>query len=320
MTRLFLTNFEYVALRLVRRFLLPSQLRRLGRLLPYYKENVSETDPESMLRLYRSWLGRNGYSAKGRRIVELGSGLTNAAGYALASEGAAQVWCVEPYAALDPELDETLLARLALAKGTSGAEIAAKVTRCASLKEVGLGGVDLILSHSVLEHVREFEVLCEAMRSVLACDGRMLHIVDYRDHFFKYPLHFLQFSSQTWDRFLDPGDLPRWRLGDHLRELRRQGFGVDVIHRDVAKTDDIELVRDSVSSDFDPSDADFWVLRAALYCSPVGQRCPPPADRGGRATGVHPTWTGAWLAPPGPESTGQPIMSTHHDVPDNKAI
>ena len=35
----------------------------------------------------------------------------------------------------------------------------------------------------------------------------MLHVVDYRDHFFKYPLHFLQFSQNTWRRFLNPGRL-----------------------------------------------------------------------------------------------------------------
>lgn len=281
MTPLLLTNVEYVALRLVRRFLLPRSLHRLGRLLPYYKANVAETDPESVLRLYRSWLQRIGHSLQGKRVVELGSGSTNAAGYALASDGAAQVWCVEPYAALDPELDKALLARLVIAKGQAGAEIAAKVTRCASLEEVGPGKADLILSHSVLEHVQEFAVLCETMRSVLARDGNMLHVVDYRDHFFKYPLHFLQFSTRTWQRFLDPGDLPRWRLGDHLRGLRGEGFVVKVIERDIAKSDDVELVRDSVSIDFDPSDADLWVLRAVLSCVPAGSLHPLSPDEGG---------------------------------------
>jgi hypothetical protein len=60
----------------------------------------------------------------------------------------------------------------------------------------------------------------------------MIHIVDYRDHFFKYPFHFLQFSSPVWYRYLDPGDLCRARIGDHLRAFEAHGFRTAVLAKE----------------------------------------------------------------------------------------
>jgi hypothetical protein len=59
----------------------------------------------------------------------------------------------------------------------------------------------------------------------------MLHQVDYRDHFFKYPYAFLTFSDRAWARWLDPGDLPRWRIGDHLAAFDMAGFETEVLSR-----------------------------------------------------------------------------------------
>ena len=75
--------------------------------------------------------------------------------------------------------------------------------------------MDVVLSNSVLEHVQDLPALFAELARILAPGGVMLHRVDYRDHFFKYPFHFLLYPRWVWNWFLNPGDLPRWRYDDH---------------------------------------------------------------------------------------------------------
>ena len=272
MAALLISNVEYVVLRLVRRFLFPRALQRLGiclPYLPYYRMNLSETQPEHTCRIYVDWLATTGWSVTGRRVVEVGSGGTNGAGYALACAGAAHVWCVEPYIAFEPSKDMLLLAQLARLHKQDPARMAAAVTRCPSFDSVPTGSADIILSHSVLEHVSDLAALFSQMGTALAMGGVMLHVVDYRDHFFKYPLHFLQFSAESWRKFLDPGDLPRWRLSDHRLALERAGFALRVLHQE-ENTVEFERMRAHISSDFDLEDPSLGVLHAVLYCERKG--------------------------------------------------
>ncbi len=159
MAPLLLTHLESVALRLIRRFLLPKEMHRIGRYLPYYRMNLSETLPDHTCRLYAHWLAQAGCSLKGRGVVEIGSGATNGAGYALVCAGAERIWCVEPYVTFDSERDAALLAQLASLHGRDSSDIAAAVNRCTSVSEVGAERPDLILSHSVLEHVNNKDAI-----------------------------------------------------------------------------------------------------------------------------------------------------------------
>jgi hypothetical protein len=97
----------------------------------------------------------------------------------------------------------------------------------------------------------------------------MLHAVDYRDHFFKYPFHFLLFSRRFWDRWLDPGNLPRWRLGDHLRLLQAGGFRTEVLDFE-ALPSEFAKVASAVHPDFDRSDPNLAVARATLLVTRDG--------------------------------------------------
>ena len=265
MSKLFLSNLEYVTLRLVRRFLFPTDLQRVGRYLPFYRTNLTEVQPEAVCELYRAWLAQSSRSVEAKRIVEVGSGSTNGAGYALVCTGASQVWCVEPYVDFDPELDVMLLTKITSEKHRDPEPVAAAVCRCASIASVGSGQADLIVSHSVLEHLHQPAVAFSQMKSCLSKGGAMLHVVDYRDHFFKYPLHFLQFSRKTWRRFLDPGDLPRWRLADHVTALEQSGFRVQVLHREEDPRA-FDRIRTRISADFDAADPSIGVLHAVLLC------------------------------------------------------
>jgi len=269
MAPLLISNVEYVALRLVRRFVFPERLQGIGRYLPFYRTNLAETEPDHICRLYVDWLARACRSVSGKRVAEVGSGATNAVGYALVCAGAVRVWCVEPYVAFDRKTDGVLLQQLSRLHNRDPEKIAAAVTRSDSFASIGIGNADIIFSHSVLEHVSNLATFFSESSTALANEGVMLHIVDYRDHFFKYPLHFLQFSTRTWQKYLDPGDLPRWRLRHHRAALERAGFDVRVLHQDEDPSE-FARIRSHIAADFDLEDPSLGVLSAVLYCAREG--------------------------------------------------
>src|SRR5262249_20759888 len=131
-----LSNLEYVSLRLVRRFLFPADLQRIGRYLPFYRTNLTEVRPDHVCQLYRDALAQVDCTVDAKHIVEVGSGSTNAAGYALVCAGATHVWCVEPYVAFDADLDARMLVRLAEQHNRQPDAIRRAVQRCASFADV----------------------------------------------------------------------------------------------------------------------------------------------------------------------------------------
>jgi SAM-dependent methyltransferase len=223
------SNLEYVGLRLIRRFVFRGPgLDRLAWALPYFKANQATLDPGPIVDAYQDLLAQAGVDPAGKRVVELGCGATNATGYEWTARLGGQWIGVEPFALFDEALDHELLNRVRLRRPGAGDF---ETRRVKDLADVPDGWAELIVSNSVLEHVADPDQLFRQCRRVLAPGGVILHQVDYRDHFFKYPFHFLQFSRQTWDNWLNPGDLPRWRLDDHLTGLARAGFAAQVLKR-----------------------------------------------------------------------------------------
>lgn len=241
-----LQRTEYVALRLVRRFVFSERMaNRLARWLPYYASSVNEAQPLRIVDEYVSSLASAGVTFAGRRVLEVGAGRTNAVGYGLLAAGASAVTLLEPYVAFDAARDAALRASVP----AFAAAKAPTIHRVASFTEIAAASVDILLSNSVLEHVRDLRTFLANCRRVLAPDGLMLHVVDYRDHFFKYPYAFLMFRETTWKRWLDPGDLPRWRLPDHLREFDAAGFSTDVLARESA-AEEFARVRNRLADRF----------------------------------------------------------------------
>ena len=88
MLPLFISNIEYVTLRLLRRFVFPKDMHRWGRYVPFYRTNLGESQPDQVCRPYIDWLAAERRSVVGKRVIEVGSGATNAVGYALICAGA----------------------------------------------------------------------------------------------------------------------------------------------------------------------------------------------------------------------------------------
>jgi SAM-dependent methyltransferase len=248
----FLYDLPYLLPRIIRRKCLPMAIpRALSAWLPGFRANAGTRSSARVLELYDKWLApRLGAEwLKGRRILEVGIGATNSSAYEATARGATLAVAFEPFVGLDEKLDAELLAECAQRHGLETNVIAAKVQRTTSLDLVADDRIDLVLSNSVLEHVSDMDALTRDLQRVLAPGGSMLHLVDYRDHFFRYPYHHLLWSDAVWNRWLNPGDLPRWRIRDHVECFERHGFQVEIL-RAAPVAAEFEKVRNRIHPRF----------------------------------------------------------------------
>jgi SAM-dependent methyltransferase len=216
---------EYVFLRLLRRFLFSdASLVRFGQFIPYYRPNANQSAADSIVDLYAGAIVRSGLPLiDNRSILEIGAGATNSVGYALLRRQLAgpkgRIYLFEPHAELDPRVDVRLRKHF-------GSNDLARVERILTLAELPHHSIDLVLSHSVLEHVSDMDALLASLDRVLSPAGSMIHAVDYRDHFFKYPYHFLLFQAGTWERWLNP-----WRSSALAAQRSPSGIlGTRLLH------------------------------------------------------------------------------------------
>lgn len=101
-------------------------------------------------------------------------------------------------------------------------------------EETGLpdNSVDLILSVSVFEHLRNPEAVITECSRILKPGGWMINGVDLRDHYFKYPFEMLKYPSKFWG-FLTTsskgsGFQNRWRISHWEKALTKHQFSTQV--------------------------------------------------------------------------------------------
>ena len=247
-----LRDLPYLLPRIIRRKCLPTTIpRALSAWLPGFRSNAGTLSCARVLSLYEQYLApRLGAGwPQGRRLLEVGIGATNSSAYEASALGAASAVALEPYVPLDPALDDAMLTECAQRHSLAEKAVAGKVRRITTLDAEADASIDLVLSNSVLEHVTDMETLTWDLCRVLAPGGVMLHLVDYRDHFFRYPYHHLLWSEAVWNRWLNPGDLPRWRIRDHVECFQRHGLQVEIL-RATALAAEFEKVRRRIHPHF----------------------------------------------------------------------
>lgn len=103
------------------------------------------------------------------------------------------------------------------------------------LRNIPSHSIDIILSISVFEHIRDVENSFREMRRVLKEGGVMYHSIDMRDHYnFNEPFKFLKYSDFTWDNFLTKEGYSytnRLRVDDFENLLMRYGFEIININK-----------------------------------------------------------------------------------------
>lgn len=224
-----LSNFEYIPLRFIRKFILRGRILTLARrAMPYYAPSQNELDPAPVIAKYMEYCEAAAIATTSKNILEIGTGATNSTGYEMTARVQCRYWGYEPFEKFNAKLDCAMFNRV---KARHPNAEKGKVVRTITLDSVPGNSIDVIFSNSVLEHVTKPDELTAGLKRILKPGGCMVHAVDYRDHFFKYPFHFLQFSKKTWDRWLNPGDLPRQRISDHIELFRKNDFKVEVLRK-----------------------------------------------------------------------------------------
>jgi len=262
------SNIHYIVLRVLRRFVFRGRLLSVfERNLPYYRTNFNEISPSTVAEKYSKYCSVVDMSPRGKNVLEIGIGVTNSCGYEIVAQGARRCWGYEPFEKFNAERDRARLDDAVQRHVRDYDFFRHRFTRIDTLADLEEGSIELVLSHNVLEHVTALSELVDELERLLTRDGCMIHIVDYRDHFFEYPYHFLQFSDKTWNRFLNPGHLPRYRLDDHVEAFRSKGFSVEILE---TSTDNGEFakVRERISQKFkEYSERSLAVTTAVLAVS-----------------------------------------------------
>jgi len=262
-----LTEFEYIFLRLIRKFLIKdSILIKVGKWIPYYITNQNQKTSSPIVDKYEESLGYLNTQLTAKSILEIGIGATNSTGYEITARNKnVRYWGYEPFVEYNSRLDNRIYKKDISMRLTNAYDSMKNVTRISTLKNIENNTIDIILSNSVLEHVVNMDTLLVDLKRVLKEDGCMIHIVDYRDHFFKYPFHFLKYSKSVWDRYLNPGDLPRWRVCQHMRLFNKHGFSAEIIHRELSE-DQYLKVEKHLDSEFKKIDRQSnFTTSATLY-------------------------------------------------------
>ncbi len=239
---------DYAILRLIRRWLPPPAMRFLMRRRWLVQPGMETRDPATAIARYERLLGAYRSGWEGATVFILGYGGFLHVGVELLRRGAAHVILYDPYAPLDHARNVALLPHYARYLSRRGDEILPNPTHITLLEGplpalVAVGRVpalDIVLSSSVYEHIaaEEITALTRALAASTAPTGIHLHIVDLRDHFFKYPFQMLTFSESTWRRWFNPpSNLNRWRLHDY-RDLFERTFAevhLLILERDVER-------------------------------------------------------------------------------------
>lgn len=239
-------NWNYLLIGLVRRYvpkkILFEVMKRRG------DGSVAEDSPDSYLATWKDQFSRHGWSFQDKHILEIGSGRYARFALQMLAAGACRVTLIDFYAvSLEEPAHREILIKDCRVLGLNCDDafsridvIKGDITRLPS--PVCSQRVDLAISHSVLEHVRDPKAVMQFCLQWLKPGGITHHIVDLRDHNlrFRYPFEMLTFSDQLWARWFDLSGgfhLNRWRVPAYLQAVRESGFvdvGYDVLLRDEA--------------------------------------------------------------------------------------
>ena len=109
------------------------------------------------------------------------------------------------------------------------------------LRNTPSNSVDIILSISVFEHIRDVEKSFQEMKRVLKEGGIIYHSIDMRDHYnFNEPFKFLKYSDSTWDNYLTKEGYSytnRLRVDDFDNLLIKYGFEIISINKNNYESD-----------------------------------------------------------------------------------
>ena len=221
----------------------------------FIRAGAETTYPTSVAKFYLEQLRRFGFELADKRILLFGYGGRFDLAIALLESGAAHVVVCDQLAEPDHRHNARLLSRFPQYLDKVGGRVVPNEAQITTLhndirKTYGLEPVDIVLSNSVFEHLRDVSGIIEALTRLTHSNGIQIHRIDLRDHYFKYPFEMLRFSAKVWTRYLDPSSHHnRYRLWDFRQSFERK-FGqvdVEILHSD---PEEFERIRDHIREEF----------------------------------------------------------------------
>lgn len=214
---------DYIALRLVRRLLPSAIVQSIMRFGVGIEPGLETREPVQAADRYLSALNIVGGDYVNKRILVLGYGGYYGLAVELLQEGAAHIVLLDPFAkpkhqenlGLAQEFPQFLRIEENRALPDPGL-ITLSHNRVGDYLESNPDPVDLVLSSSVLEHIPVPLSEIKILSGLTMDEGHHVHVIDLRDHYFKYPFEMLTYTKSTWDRFLNPpSNLNRLRMWEY---------------------------------------------------------------------------------------------------------
>lgn len=214
---------DYVTLRLMRRLLPAAIVQSILRLGVGIEPGLETREPELATDRYQSALNSIGEDFTKKRILVLGYGGFLGLAISLLHRGAAHIVLLDPFAkakhqenmklAQDPSPYLRIEDNQVVPDPTSISVVHSNVDTYLESKPEA---VDLILSSSVLEHIPNPSNEIQSLLRLTKESGHHVHVIDLRDHFFKYPFEMLSYSKSSWNRYLNPpSNLNRARIWEY---------------------------------------------------------------------------------------------------------
>lgn len=233
----------YLALRLIRRVLPPSAIQWMLSLRLGIEPGIETRQPERAADRYATALRKVGQDFVGKQILVLGYGGYFGLATTLLTRGAGHVVLLDPYARLKHSDNRKLAAPASPYLRVEGEKVIPNpqlITcvheRASSYIQRDPRKVDLVLSSSVYEHIPDPFSETRDLTQMTTDEGHHVHVIDLRDHFFRYPFEMLSYSKATWDRWLNPSsNLNRFRAWEYETVFGKcfQQVHLEVMERDL---------------------------------------------------------------------------------------
>ena len=286
---------EYWLLRLARRHV-PERVAQflLDRGL-YLKPGEETARPDLVAHRYAERAEAAGVKLPGATVCVVGYGGSYGVGLHLLALGAGHVLLQDPFApaktARNRSLSPALRDRFGSGTGDDWRPDPDRITEVHehldAFAEKHPASVDLVVSNSVLEHVEDVASLVHACARVTASGGLNVHYIDLRDHFFKYPFEMLCYSSDTWQRWLNPaGNLNRLRVPEY-RAMFASAFASTELCVLESLVDELRATRPRIRDEFLTGDetTDAATLIRLECWAPSSAACPPDPTGGASQIG-----------------------------------
>lgn len=237
-----MASVNYVALRLLRRFLPKQVIQWMMRFSFGIEPGLETREPELAAERYESALQSHGKTFQQKRVMVLGYGGFFGLAVSVLDRGAKHVLLLDPYADLKHKDNQNLARSNSNYLTLKGNQTLPNPDWITTLRmhvtdyvDTDPNPVDLIISSSVYEHLPNPGQITTRLARVTAENGDHVHIIDLRDHYFKFPFEMLCYSRATWERLLNPSsNLNRLRLWEYESVFKQyfENVQVDILTED----------------------------------------------------------------------------------------